>query len=91
MAQTSNTKDPDARLDYAWDWSAWLEDGETITSHTVTVESGDVVIDGTPQEAAGVVTAWLEAGTTRSVVTCHIVTSEGREDDRSRTITIRER
>lgn len=88
---TSNVKDPNARLDYVWDWSAYLEDGETITEHTVTVESGDVEIDGTPQEASGVVTAWLQGGTTRSVVTCHIVTSEGREDDRSRTITIRER
>jgi hypothetical protein len=96
---TSNVKDPNARLDYVWDWKSppagqdrgWLEDGETITEHTVTVESGDVEIDGTPQEVDGVVTAWLQGGTTRSVVTCHIVTSEGREDDRSRTITIRER
>jgi hypothetical protein len=88
---TSNTKDPDSRLDFAWDWTAWLEDGETITDHTVTVVSGDVTIDGATDETGGVVTAWLEGGTMRSVVTCHIVTSEGREDDRSRTITIRER
>lgn len=85
-------KDPDARLDYAWDWTAWLEDGETIESHTVTVASGDVTLDG-ETEAAGVVTVWISDGTlgTTSRVTCHIVTSEDREDDRTRIISIRER
>ena len=87
---TSNTKDPDARLDFAWDWSAWLAQGETISTYLFTVASGDVEVDA-DEEAGGVVTAWLTGGTTRSVVSCHIVTSAGREDDRSRTITIRER
>lgn len=88
----STIKDPNARLDYAWDWSAWLDDGETITSHTVTVASGDVTLDG-DDEDAGIVTAWVEGGTvgTTSRLTCHIVTSEAREDDRTRSITIRER
>lgn len=86
-------KDPTARLDFAWDWSAWLADGETIDSQTVTVISGDVTIDGPATEDAGIVTVWVEGGTvgTTSRLTCHIVTSDDREDDRSRTITIRER
>ena len=86
--------DPDARLDYAFDWSAWLDsdDSETIASYTVAVASGDVTID-TDSEDAGVVTVWLEDGTasTRAKVTCHIVTSVGREDDRTMTLSIRQR
>ena len=85
--------DLDARLDYTWSWSeiapgntrAWLDEGETITAFEVTV-TGQVVTDGTT-ETAGVVRAWVKAapGAVEGAasVTCHIVTSEGREDDRS--------
>jgi hypothetical protein len=87
---TSNIKDPDAVLDFPWDWTTWLAEGETIETYSFTVVSGDVEVDA-DDETDGVVTAWLSGGTTRSVVTCHIVTSVGREDDRSRAISIRER
>jgi len=33
-------KDPDAVLDYGFDWSDWLADGETISTSTWTVETG---------------------------------------------------
>lgn len=94
------TKDPDARLDYAWDWSAWLVESETIIDHDVTAVSGGmtvdepdgVAIDGTDEDD-GIVTAWVSGGITGTSarLTCHVVTSDGREDDRTRTITIRER
>ena len=43
------SKDPDAVLDYKFDWAAstngsgasdWLADGETISSHTITATTG---------------------------------------------------
>ena len=43
------TKDPDAVLDYTFDWSAWLADGETILTHAAVIEAGDAVIDSTAQ------------------------------------------
>jgi hypothetical protein len=87
----SYVKDPDARLDYAFDWSAWLEEGETIVSQSFTVTLGDVEVD-TDAELDGVVTVWLAGGTVgKAKVTCHIVTSLGREDDRTMSITIKER
>lgn len=85
------TKDPDAVLDYAFDWSAWLADGETITDHNVTVESGDAVID-TTSRTPNTVVVWLSGGTldTNVELRCRITTSEGRIDDRTIVILIRE-
>jgi hypothetical protein len=87
-------KDPDARLDYSFDWTTegWLDEGEAIVSYTFEVAQGDVEVDA-DSELDGVVTAWLVGGTpgVKSKVTCHIVTDVGREDDRTMSITIKER
>ena len=76
------TKDCDAVLDYAYDWSSWLATGETISSHTVVAPSG-LTVDSS-SESNGVVTAWLSGGTTGTIynVSCKIVTSAGRTDAR---------
>ena len=36
----SYIKDPDAVLDYQWNWATWLPTGDTIASATVTAETG---------------------------------------------------
>ena len=90
-------KDPQAVLDYAFDWKyatsaaraaaatpdGWLASGETISSYTVTLQSG--LTAGTHTNADGVVTAWVSGGTAGSyyTVACRIVTSQGRTDERS--------
>lgn len=87
-------KDPDARLEYSWDWSDWLEAGETITTPTVECDDNSVAISpGDVTEALGVVTAWVSGGTVRTSVrvTCRIVTSATRQDDRSLILNIIER
>lgn len=99
------SKDPNARLDYAFDWkplthgregarSDWLGASETIVSHTIIKTPSDsaVVVDA-HTEADGVVTVWLTGGEVgKSVkVTCRITTDEGRTDDRTRKIDIAER
>ena len=85
------TKDPDAVLDYTFDWLPWLVDGETIVSHEVEVESGDAVVDSSSQTDSNVV-VWLSGGTNNTDVQlgCRVTTSDGRTDDRSITILIRE-
>jgi hypothetical protein len=87
----SYIKDPDAVLDYQWNWASWLSDGDTIASATVTAPTGLTVDSITATSSA--VTAWLSGGTagTSYRVTCHIVTADGREDDRSITIIVREK
>ncbi len=77
--------DPQARLDYTWDWTPWLVAGETITTATLTA-SGPVAA-GAPTITGGKVTAWITSTAPSAAgpasVSCHIVTSAGREDDRT--------
>lgn len=102
---TSFIHDPQAVLDYHFVWGNWLEAGEILTSHTITVSSSDLVADssrivdgqvtvgGVTYDPYTVVEVWLSGGVsnTRYQVTCHIVTSDNREDDRSITISCEQR
>jgi hypothetical protein len=83
-------KDPNEVLDYDVDWTDRLEAGETITTSTFTVASGDVVVDD-DSDAAGVCTVWLSGGTvgTTCVILNRIETSEGRIYDQSVKLRIR--
>jgi hypothetical protein len=82
MSVTRFIHDPQAKLDYSWSWVSWLAAGETISSQTVTGPTS-VTVSGVAQND-GVVTAWIVAATPGTVaVVCHIVTSAGREDDRT--------
>ncbi len=87
-------KDPDALLDYVFDWapltnnrlhakSDWLEANETITAATVTADSGLTVSNVSFTDTA--VVAWLSGGVAGEsyTVRCRITTSAGRIDDRS--------
>jgi len=93
-------KDPDATLDYQWDWAAstnstgdtdWLASGETISSFTLTVPTGISV--STSSESSGAVTVYLSGGTAGSDydVACKITTSVGRIDERTITLKVRDR
>ena len=84
-------KDPAAVLDYAVDWGRWLDEGETIASHTVTVPTG-LTLDSS-NEADGKVTAWLSGGTANEsyTVSYAITTSAGRQDERSIAVLVRDR
>ena len=99
-------KDPSAVLDYKWDWKSvangssegdeignWLESGETITNHTITVPSGLTKDSSALADTDTSVVAWLSGGTAWSdyVVVCQIVTSAGRTEERSIRILVRDR
>ena len=91
MTEEIYIKDPDAVLDYAFDWSTWLATGETISSHVVTADTG--ITKDSDSEADGIVTVWLSAGTAGTAynVACKIVTSDARTDERSIIVLIQER
>lgn len=82
--------DPDAVLDYAIDWSAWLDD-DTIVTATWEADTG-ITIDS-DDNTTTLATVWLSGGTERVIyrVTNHIVTAAGREDDRTITLRVMER
>lgn len=88
-------KDPDAILDYGFDWSDWLQDGETITASVWAIDPSDSpgLAKDSDSFSDSATTAWLSGGEadTDYVVTNHITTSENREDDRSHRIKVRQR
>lgn len=82
MARGVFFKDPDAVLDYAIDWSQWLDD-DTITTSTWGADEG-IGIDSDDMDTTRT-SVWLSGGTagTTYTVTNHITTAAGREDNRS--------
>ena len=84
-------KDPNAVLDYAIDWSAWLAASETISTSTWTVPTG--ITQDSESETTTVATIWLSGGTAgvTYTVTNRIQTNQGRTDDRSFKVRVVER
>lgn len=96
------TKDPNAVLDYKFDFAAstngsgdedYLASGETISTATVTAETGLTVDSSAKSDNDTSVVAWLSGGTDGEDydVTCRIVTSASRTDDRTIVIKVRQR
>lgn len=88
---SSHNKDPDAKLDYSFDWDKWLNEDEIITEYIITTEEGLTNLgDSTTGK---IVTVWLESGTIgqRYSVACRITTNEGRIDERTAYIAVKER
>jgi hypothetical protein len=76
------TKDPNAKLDYRIDWSAWLET-DTIVTSTWAVPDGLTKVSDSHTTTTS--TVWLSGGTLEASYTVvnHIVTAAGRENDHS--------
>lgn len=91
MGFPTRRKDPGAVLDYGFDWSEWLESGETITDSSWTVP------DGLTQEAIDqndtTTTIRLSGGTAGQTyqITNHVTTSDSQEDERSFCLVVVER
>lgn len=85
-------KDPSAVLDYTLDWTDWLA-GAADSLATLTVSATNGCVVDRVQISINLTTAWISGGTvgTTSVVTFHITTFDGRADDRSIYVKIRER
>lgn len=94
MSIATVLKDPDAVLDYTFDWAgdpdgSWLADGETITDHDIIAPA--FTVDSTSADTT-TVTVWLSGGTAGyQTVTCRIVTSHDRTDDRTITLIVGDR
>jgi hypothetical protein len=82
-------KDPSAVLDYTIDWSPWLDDDAIVTSTWSVV--GDVDLS---DEAVytSITQVWASGGTegTLADLTNHVVTEEGREDERTIRLILRQ-
>lgn len=85
-------KDPDARLDYTWDWSAWLT-AASDTLATATVTPSGTLTATVPVLAAGKVTSFISGGTAGATETaaCRVTTAAGRIDERTLYLKIKQR
>lgn len=86
-------KDPDAVLDYGFDWTDWLTDTEVISTSTWTVPTG-ITMDS-DSETTTATKVWLSGGTagTTYTITNKIVTdsSPARTEERSHIIMVENR
>lgn len=81
--------DPDATLDYEWDWTGWLGTDTIATAEIILPTGDDMTLTATvPVVADGIVTTWLSGATLGMSyrVTCRITTVAGRTDDRTITV-----
>jgi len=83
-------KDPADVLDYKFDWSDWLADGETVSTRTVTVETGLAKDSDSITDTGTSVTVGLSGGTAGNEydVACLIATSSSRTVKRSITVRV---
>lgn len=83
-------KDPDAILDYALNWTKWLE-GDTISVGTWTIDAGPTI--ASQSVSGGIVTMFLTGGAdgVSYSARCRVTTVGGRTDDRTIQIQVRER
>lgn len=92
MSEKQYIIDPDAKLDYGFDWSDWLDTGDTLASSAWSITpTGPTLSDDSNDTTETVV--WV-TGCTEGVtytLTNSIVDSDGREEDRSITLVCAER
>ena len=96
-------KDPNDVLDYKFDFapltnavdgalSNWLAAGETISTKTVTADTGITIDSSSITDTNTSVTVWLSGGTayTDYTITCKIVTSASRTVEKSILVEVRD-
>lgn len=78
-------------LDYKFDWSDWLAEGETVNTCTVAADTGLTVDSDSITDTNTTVTVWLSGGVAgqKYKVTCTVVTSAARTGMRYMTIRMR--
>jgi hypothetical protein len=84
-------KDPSAVLDYYMDWTDLLASSDTIVTSTW-VASSDTVTLSDDDILSDITVVWVEGGEAGELVdlTNHIVTAEGREDERTLRLKVRD-
>ena len=90
MSLGSKYKDPSAILDYQIDWSIWL--GANDTLQTVTWEISSGLVKDSESNTSTTATIWLSGGTLNQfyTITCSIITAQGRYDQRSFVLRIKD-
>lgn len=85
---------PGATLDIAWDWSAWLADGDTLSNQEVDASAGMTAgsssINGSRVEARVSVPSNTATGTSLWA-RCKVTTGSGQTDSRKFMFIVKDR
>lgn len=83
-------KDPNAVVDYNIDWSSWLPDDDTISTSEWIVPAG--ITEDSETNTDTTTTIWLSGGTAGQSysLTNRITTAQGRTQDKTITISVKE-
>jgi hypothetical protein len=89
-------KDPNAVLDYSWDWNAWLASStpaDVIQSFQILLSGSPTASTGSTAMVSGVVTAMISGGVVGETIaaTCRITTVSGKIDDRTVYLKVKEK
>lgn len=85
-------KDPDATLDYSFDWTAYLAAGsDLISSVTWVLSAGLLQVSTVPSTTTPAIFVAGGVLDTTESITCRITTTGGRIDDRTIFLTILQR
>ena len=80
-------KSPGGSLDFGFDWSDWLEDGEVVTAVTAEVSSGITI--GTSSFTDTKTKSFISGGAVGGTYNMtHQITTATRTDERSMTIKV---
>jgi hypothetical protein len=89
------TKDPNAVLDYIFDWTAWLVADviQTATPAIIDFATTGGVIDSSAISGGNKVIVWVSGGIVGQTIglRCRIATTGGRTDDRTVYLKVKER
>lgn len=93
MSRAFAKHDPDAILDYAFDWSDWLAEGESISQSTWTGPTGVTLTPLLSGSLAVVTVEVTDEALTGQLVSLvnHVVASDDQEDDRTLKLLIAQR
>lgn len=83
--------DPNAVLNYTFDWSDWLDDGDTINSATVTASTGLIVDSTTVGTTAVTVVISTDGSLGARGLKCSITTAAGLQEDRTEQLNVEQR
>lgn len=85
--------DPSARLDYTFSWAGLLVGTDVIVSATVTPDVAGIVTLDPATHDDKTVTVWATGLSVNGKVrlVCHITTAEGRQDERTIILYVKDR
>lgn len=89
---TGIIKDPAEDLDYGYNWAPWLGTDTIVTSTWAISGPDSVLTKHSATNDTTTTTVWLAAGSVGAyTVTNHVITTAGREGERSFTVRVENR